>query len=638
MKNRYIIPSVTEDSSRLPAAIRLYTYSTVQTEGNLLELKDGAVPFFIKFFFVPSTSTVNLDGKFLGLKSELIDRKRRISKEYIVDNFNVYNIADYGHQSLSPSFDDFIALCYDANGYKIPQHKTAYIKNYTTKETFIITEASIAKIIILRASEIKAPKEVVLTRNTTDEEFIFNLKEFDVNDVADLSVYIRVNNVYYELKESEYFLSFEREDIGLNLANTYVAKQQTYFKKLQNLVSGATDDRKYLDQDVIVNTLVNVNEIYIKPKQENRLNYYYLTYGQLNDIYFEKTEDVEVYKRFNDNSFIKLIPGIDYYIIDNNLDINGETSSSALYEVVVNNFNDRIISLPFTGKESFDIHSALYNNNIADWNINLNNSSVFLFEDGKLIEDITEYTSSSRYEYYIADIVLDDITTPTDEVVELLPSFYQFVLSSPFRIQTDPYYNSYNESSFVTSPTEAFIYDGSVNMKLSENEFSISGNKLYIGEDGMILPTQETVVDNFITDYTLFRSGNKKLSTLINGNASILNIEENIATVKQNIESMLDNSGISDDDFVEYTSSVDGKSFLSLVVKPDIDKPFNITYYAEDSEESIKTEYHCEIQTNGYYYSLPFFLDTFNGPKKTARFEIEYADGDEFTGDYFILK
>ena len=120
-----------------PASVRLYS----NVEGNLLEIKEGQFPSLLSYFFLPDGTRVI--PEFDTLKDQIMTRSRRLSREYFMENFWIYNIGDYGHQALSQGFQDFIPFCYyadkgDKQGVKVKQHNISIIKNMVSKESFIL--------------------------------------------------------------------------------------------------------------------------------------------------------------------------------------------------------------------------------------------------------------------------------------------------------------------------------------------------------------------------------------------------------------------------------------------------------------------------------------------------------------------
>jgi len=248
-QKRLILTRNPENStSKLPESIRLYLNSPTETKefGDKLVYLDGAIPFLITLYKGPS-EIINSD--FLGLKTQIIDAKKKVSKEYILKNYWVYRIGDYGSQSLSSGFTDIFPTCFfnsgSDNGYKIPQDRIATFRNYTTKETFILLKKKTAEIagpsltIVVdfkRNDKLKNPRVFKLTR--TDGKFKFNMDSENINSVEEISLSISetVGGITkeYVLTNSDYFMNIEEFDFSKRAGSEFVSQQQKYFDYIQN--------------------------------------------------------------------------------------------------------------------------------------------------------------------------------------------------------------------------------------------------------------------------------------------------------------------------------------------------------------------------------------------------------------------
>jgi hypothetical protein len=519
------------NSTKLPGVIRLYPSANSVT-GDLLKISEEAVPFFVNFFNETSSSESNVENEtgsvsFRYVKTVLEERKRRLSKEFIIENFWVYNITDYGHQSLSPGFDDFIAVCYDASGYKIPQRFTAYIKNYTTKEAFLLVKkdvgsvSPITKITILPNDRFELnTSEIPLTQESENGFYSVVLSNDNkINSANDISVYFKKGTEVYELQSSEYFLDIRKLTAGENdslayNSNTYVSKQENYF----NDVFNAQLEKNYLGLTLKINTILNHDKmeandydvfIRIKGRATTFYRYSYNTFRS-GIIEFPLTENIDIYRQKLNSVYQmeKLIPGIDYYVQNKVLTIVG-AANNTLFEVFIRHNIGRSISMPFLITDIGDapllaignLRSWLYNSNIVDWNIDISTSKIDLYEDGRLVLDATPtFSISKKYEYFIYDIALGSSEIPSPAISEdqiervslrSTQSFDNFnkptvpVLTTIF---TDPYFNTYGETSgyietintintnttalpvLLETLQEVFLYDRLLNIKLADRD------------------------------------------------------------------------------------------------------------------------------------------------------------------------
>jgi len=677
IKNIYKIDSILPDTfetTKLPNSIRLYPTPT-STEGELLKLTDGAVPFFINFDQDSDVQNEAETDSFEYIRLILEGRKRRLSKEYLVDNFWIYNITDYGHQSLSPGFDDFIAIIYDINGYKIPQRFTAYIRNYTTKELFILirkdinTLSPVGTISILPNDKIGHDDELIeLNYEEGNGVYSVNMSTANINSIDDITIYFFGKDNYpHKLQKSDYFLTLQTLEMENNTQSTYVSKQENYFN---NLFAGNTHDKDYLNISVKINTILDdtligpitpgFKKVFIKIDGRG-IKFYRNTYAELKGYSFPITEKVDIYTTHSLYKMKRMIPGIDYYTSNGVLTIVG-AANTTIFEVYVRNNNDRALSIPFTGVSEFDLVKWLYNLNITDWNIDIVNSKVELYEDGVLIDIDFEINSSKRYEYFIYDIVLDDEIEQPENILEdtinatIINSTNTFdsFNSVPtgtlnYTIFTDPYLNTYGETSVYAIselPEEIFLLDRSLNFKIGDFNPGDGANiAKWIREPSILAETRtfngsprvrhtlidrdtslmDTVINNFISEYNyyVFKDGvapsadnelaGRSLYRTLN-QSKLATIESNIATFKNNWKELITNYGDITSSMTTTTGLIENiGNFWMLVIKPsETNSPFNIEYYGPNGQLK-KKEYSC-VATDGYYYSMPFFLDAFGDP------------------------
>jgi hypothetical protein len=667
------------NSTKLPSVIRLYPSANSVT-GDLLKISEGAVSFFVNFFNEASVPGSNVENEpesitFRYVKTVLEERKRRLSKEFILENFWVYNITDYGHQSLSPGFDDFIAIIYDINGYKIPQRFTAYIRNYTTKELFILirkdinTLSPVGTISILPNDKIGHDDELIeLNYEEGNGVYSVNMSTANINSIDDITIYFFGKDNYpHKLQKSDYFLTLQTLEMENNTPSTYVSKQENYFN---NLFAGNTHNKGYLNISVKINTILDdtligpitpgFKKVFIKIDGRG-VKFYRNTYAELKGYSFPITEKVDIYTTHSLYKMERMIPGIDYYTSNGILTIVG-AANTTIFEVYVRNNNDRALSIPFTGVSEFDLVKWLYNLNITDWNIDIVNSKVELYENGILVNIDSEINSSKRYEYFIYDIVLDEeIEQPEDiledtinaTIINSTNTFDSFD-SVPtgtlnYTIFTDPYLNTYGETSVYAIselPEEIFLLDRSLNFKIGDFNPGDGANiTKWIREPSILAETRtfngsprvrhtlidrdtslmDTVINNFVSEYNyyIFKDGvapstddelaGRSLYRTLN-QSKLATIESNIATFKNNWKDSITNYGDITSSMTNTTGLIENiGNFWMLVIKPSkTNSPFNIEYYGPNGQLK-KKEYSC-VATNGYYYSMPFFLDAFGDP------------------------
>jgi len=632
-QKRIILDTVNPENSasKLPQSIKFY----INTNRDKLEYKDGSIPF--------SITTFNKFGlyapDFVELYSIGKTGKERITKKYILSNYYVYRIADYGNQSLSPGSSDFIPFCYDSTGAKLPQYMIGIIRNYTTKEAFIIIKKdnltineSISIIIdYKRNANVKVlNKEIRVDRESN--VFSFNLATSELDTINTLAFFVKDNDIYYELKNSNYLFNIDDFKYSSTDGSKFVTQQNSYF----NLLEFAGDlNKTYHSVDLILNdNLADINTIYIRDRK-NYANYYFATYENLRTNVFYKLENLSVYT-YNEGTerLERLVPAIDFYIdSDNKLVINGATDTT-IYEVFIRPVSSEVFSFySISDAASFIITDALHDNNFAKWKPDVTNSTVIEFTAGLFVKDshgATVTTSTTGTEYIIEDITwlanTDPDIYPSTMTASLEASPNEFDNFNKYQITTDPYFNTYGETSITDiSEQEVYLYDTSLNFLLDDAEpFITSDSGLTIQDIVDPYPALFTTVN---ANYTDFQNTYKVSSLLLDINAQL--IETQISKLKKNYQALISNSTIT---YTNYVSLTNIGEFLFLVLKGTSGNKFNLTY-RDVNDVIIKREYNCTLDSNGLYISLPFFFDTFSNTEDVIKFEV-----DQNVLQYYIFK
>jgi hypothetical protein len=652
-------------ANELPSYIRLYLGAIAQR--NILELKkDGVIPFFIKFFSLNANGAYSendfLKPAFEDIRTLFLVGKRRLSSEYLHDRFWIYKISDYGNQSLSPGLADFIPVCYNwttgsNKGKKIPQNRIAYIKDFNTKQTYLLlnkeeTVAPTLSIVInykTMTDKKEAPtKKLVATKNQFNQ-FVFNAKTAKVDNIENLALYVLKDGSYYELQNSNYVMNIQKVS-DFPQSNTFVSEQGSYFK---SQLDGANFQKEIHDIEITMNAdLKDVNEIYLFEKDEY-VDHYYTTYGNLKLKQFEKTSDIDVYANDNSGFLIKLIPGHDYYVSNKSLVVkpaNGtEASNSEIFEVLVNIRRENHISIPFTtSTTTFRINKAMHDRYLPDWKAKVTGSGeksfVSIFENGKLIDfsdKSSDYSTSAKYEYILEDIIIDStIELPASNSATFLVSTSSFDNYNEYKLLTDPYTTTYGETSVAnTNKQEVYLYDKNLGFRLfsdasnMEPYIGITSSKLKINDvldpylDVNFLPAIET-------SYTEHQTTKLKDKIYLTANQTV---EKNVAIAKSNLLKIVANSNLT---FTNYTGVIPASSFFFLLIKKGIsNSSVNVSYRLEGQTAIYKKEYNCRFDINNNYLSLPFFLETMiGGSNKKVTITIENSDGTPFAGQYYLYR
>jgi hypothetical protein len=660
MKQKKVIirnnPGINVSSPLLfPASVRLYS----NIEGNMLEVREGAVPFFIKLFFL--TDGISVIPEFDTLKDQLITRNRRLSREYFLENFWIYNIGDYGHQALTQGFQDFIPFCYYADegvnkGAKVKQHNITIIKNIVSKESFILIPKAgeetppVLDVIIEQRNTIKRlvidnpnTQSIDLSRSDNNQPFSFNLKtsKMDINFLDEIEVYAKEGTTEFILNNSDYFFRIEK-DAFPDGESKFLAKQQTYFTSLIKRdiekMSDTTFNKELQNINIILkDNLKNLNQITIRSKG-TRNDFLYASHDSsrtIQGITINRTDDVDIYVE-SAGILNKLIEGVDYFVNSNRRIVIGASfpsSTSSKFEIYPRPTNNKRIVKTFTNTTTYDVHNALYFSGVNNWNIHKSSSSILIFSDGKISyfgNSESGFLTGAKNEYIIDDIKLDnEATTPTvNNNYQELP-YLTFDNQNKYQVVMDPEFMVYGPINANLNVQEVFLYKDSLNMRITdlEPQININGNQYKI--QGLSDPYQAdypgvsgtSFLNKMITDYTKAQhDSSSEFSQLVYGNLDIQNIEEDILQIKENLLDVLANSTVG---FVDYSAGntlltastykdftnepvktvryIDKSNFSFLVVKQhpdDILKTVDISYFTNNSQiyySTIKKEYDCNF-------------------------------------------
>lgn len=651
-QTRVVLTRSPENSStKLPIFIRLYS---PRGGARLLEYTEGAVPFFAKWF---QDSDSTLYGANATLFAALSTQRRKVDRGYITQSFWVYNVSDYGSQSLSPGLSDFLPLCFDSTGRKIPQYRTSIVKNYTSKETFIlipkegeVSEPQIKVIIEFRDLS-KGAQEFVLTRSQGGT-FQVNLSTSGVNSIEDLAFFAKEGDTYLEIPATEYGAQVTPPANGYT--GSLVAEQSGYFEKL---LTGSAPNKVYHNVTLsLSDNLRDVNTIYCRSRK-NSADYYYLSGTSLLTLpVIGGTQSIDIYEENEGTGLLsRLVPGVDFYVGSDGL-IKLQGSAAQMYEVFPRPENLREISLPFTAyvgsMNAFNDKEALYHRYFPDWDYT--SADKIMFKGGLLQgyvgSSASGYSGSMAagdYEYLLYNIVHSQngsapaSDTNTVAFTNSEATFYPF---TKYQSPMDPLAINYDQvqtSGASNREVEFYIQDKSEGFRLYTGSSAREPYVQYVGSNSKILELTDpypALLQGAISyvgsrgvqgytghqGYTGSQGVQSELVNRIRGSAPQA-IETNIQKAKRNIKAMAKNSGLAGYSSVT-SSAVAERNFMFLVVKGTYnagDNPkFNISYRSAGSV--IKKEYACELDSEGYYVSLPFFLDELGGSTVSIdSFEIE---------------
>jgi hypothetical protein len=356
---------VTESNSSFPIFARFYNSS----EGNLLRYKDGAIPFFIKISDYANNEFV------LDLKQN-VEGSVRVAKGFVFDKFTVYELSDYGYQSLSPTFEDVTFFLFKTTGYKLSEKDVVLIKNFTMKKAFALIPKTIYTSTINGYAEPshKIQKQFLLGTKLafTNNEIIFSLDSYRLNSVENMELYVKDSQGEYYLPKSAYSFSPIREDsLVKNVTHKFIEEQSTYFLDVNSGVAPITPKVYSQYRVKLNNDLQNKDsEIYIVSNDYYQ-EFYYGGIGLSTRVQLQQGlknyPQFDVYKEeLAGLGLVKLIQGVDYYYDDNFIKFaDSSISTNTVVEIFLK--KDPRLVIPFSTETSFTFtpQRALYDNYIA---------------------------------------------------------------------------------------------------------------------------------------------------------------------------------------------------------------------------------------------------------------------------------
>jgi hypothetical protein len=646
MKKQFISQIDPENIETTSFPIFARFYFANNTGGNLFRYKDGAIPFFINFFGPDNPDILKI--------REVKETGRRISKGHLFEKFFVYKISDLGSQSLSPTFDDIFVYIYDSEGRKIPQKDIIIVRSYTQKEAFIMFPKELIGQTNNKASVIIEPRNIRVTG--------FNLQDFTTNSNGVLNIFLSnnlLNNVEnmrlfvvegsntFELTSSDYFITKVKEDFPSSdeESKIFIQEQGSYFiqaeKNFSNKDSNTEKDKILPTHRVTITTNLKSASTIRIVNTYGYSNYFYNVASSFsNNVSLRNAIREggihEIYREENKKS-TKLVRGYDYYVNSSN-DIvftsRASVTPSTRLEVYIKKNDDRRLRVLFetasSGTITFSPKKAIYDNHIADWDIDISNSVVSVFESGRLVgnKNFTSFLNSRTYEYIVEEkVFVSNSTNPStltanSGITFLFDSSFSNVVGfNKYQASTDPYLNA-NGGNFESNSQEVFLYDTSLNFKLDESEGYITNTVGQLKIQNITDPYTSllpTVTGNYEDFQSVFESGKTKLTKTLHDNAKVQAVESQISTLKKNFKAMFLNSNAT---FTNYTGNlVSAGQFMFLVLKGNSGSKFNLVY--KDGSNIVKREYNCTFDSDGRYISVPFFFNTFGNTKSTISFEVE---------------
>jgi hypothetical protein len=558
MKQKRIVltRSPENQTSKLPESIRLYINSPTENKefGDKLTYMDGAIPFLVTFFEGPARS-INTD--FIEINDIINNKKKKLSKEYILRNYWVYRIGDYGSQSLSAGFTDLLPICFfktgENAGYKLPQDKIATFRNYTTKETFVIirkklgeTVGPVLDVIIdfKRNDKLKNLQSYIINR--INGKFVFNLDDKNISSIEEIDLFVREGVNEFKLTNSEYFFNIEAFEYAKTSGSEFISQQQKYFDFIQNapysipasqmkigsryqiLENSNTDftsvgassnniGEKFIATGIPTGTnqvrevlkgyhnlvitlndnLKNINQIILRGTREYR-EYFFSQYSEIRNVEFNNVLPLSVY-RYNSSleRSVRLIPGIDFYLDSAKKLFIKNALNSDLFEVILRTIEEPslsvVFSVPFGTSRSFFLRKRLYDNNVAKWNV--------------ILPGTIDSLNKTTRVYIFKNGLLDSFLSRTDFTV----GTYEYVVESM----------EYDENAVPTNDVNTVVF-------ITSNETFNTFNKYQITTDPYLNTYGQFTGSNFNTQEVYLYD--KNMNFKIEPEEPF--IEENSGTIK----------------------------------------------------------------------------------------------------------
>lgn len=253
---QYTIKNLSESGSSLPNIIEFAQYrsSISGTFG------DSDFPFLLeipidKFNPLDSSekSDIPLYSTFQYLRDILAKEDHpSISKGSLESRFHVFEIEDYGNQSMTPGLLDFIPVCYTSSGSKISQRLIGLLRFYLRKKAYILIpkgaleeNPKISVDILFKSREVLDEKDRYITFTKDGDIFSANLmgEQSDIsllesslieNNPTQIFDFIleeknETNRKRFPLINSQIFVSNALDIIN---GENKVSRQSSYFKKV----------------------------------------------------------------------------------------------------------------------------------------------------------------------------------------------------------------------------------------------------------------------------------------------------------------------------------------------------------------------------------------------------------------------
>ena len=634
----------------------------------------------------------NSNRNFVKLNNALNNLKSvKLSRHDLFKDFYVIKISDYSSTSRSIGSYEFLPLVFMKRGdnyEKIPQNRVGLIKNFTSKEAFIIIDKGASNYTFNDLVDIVDDfiVDIYFKRRTikNSDTYTSTIESHDGNSIT---FKITNNNVDGKLSP------IDLNRIRFTYDGTYLINSALFAKIEVINSSGETIElNRQLTADDYFKFLYKSNykdvnfAAYQKPANTFSVKYTLLTnllpinnnnYTNFNIVLSENTPWYYQYTSkagvsFNKNNAIywKTANNLGRLLITNNIEIE---DNSSLFEVFPDYDNyERFVDVVHVTSDiaNFDIHKYLLKQKVFNYD-----SDGFLevfnrYEDGTYVKSPNNTVKDNSFisfrfsnEYKVYNTILDTTITPYgDEITSMEISgflvdsitIYNFVKRVNGKdiccgVFGDPTLNVISQN--ITSSKNNIIYplDGDnerVQKVIGEEE--IRSYKTYKNNKDFInigFSTKENSSEE-LSDFRM--SDDNENSVAVNmirkKHAEAINrlydkfnpLQTEISVIKNKLKARMPANKV----LTKSTDKLLYNNFSTkyLLIKPNVDIEYFDIKITNSRGEIIKREYNCALNDKGFYILLPYYIMTTNsitndrsgsgyiGPLDNADFYIECCE------------
>lgn len=479
-----------------------------------------------------------------------------VTREYLNDKFWVYIIPDYGHQSMSPFYRDFIPMVFSSDGYKLHQGGIGMLRLFNRKQAFILLDKTIFETnpgnlkirIVFKVNlenntirtlegsndgiytlkltrddeEFKDIGDLLLS-NPTDYEIIFH-ESTTKNEYIIRNYAINFLNITTEILDGRYvrLQGSSKEDID---GDEFVIRD--YFSQAMQrdyAVSNTSSYSRGIEYELKIDTRIKTkasDKIIIRSKQTGAVfqpvnfaskNEYFSYFPNSNLKLYDVT-DFSIFGSDVGNTKLKKIPSNEFELVYNNsgfieeirLPNNSEYIGWRTFHIIPEYNNSRKIDIIFFNNHTSsnineEIKKVLYKSSIAGWNQQENNEKIVykIAPEGKgyILDDSGTLSSNS-------EVIIFD--TMTNYVVEANPTIPADINENLFSIIFSDIvnYREINDIKLydITTNPYCIIYDPFLIIEDEKNYESLT-SEIFLLERNTELGMDSIWVDPNISNLT----------------------------------------------------------------------------------------------------------------------------------------